>query len=153
SGDESIMPGLPQQSARGGSALLPATPSDPLAPPDGLKGKDGTSGRAPLPEPVIVGSEAIVASTMLPGSQILAPPMQSPPTAARMPIVPAPAVMPSGGPAKDLLARAETGDPAAQFELAAHYAEDSSAPGKLALAVQWYEKAAKQGHAVAQYRL
>jgi localization factor PodJL len=153
SGDGSIMPGLPQQGARGGSALLSATPSAPLATPNGLKGKDGTSGRAPLAEPVIVGSEAIVASAMLPGSQILAPAMQSPPAAARMPIVPAPAVMPSGSPATDLLARAETGDPAAQFDLAAHYAEDSSAPGKLALAVQWYEKAAKQGHAVAQYRL
>lgn len=153
SGDESIMPELPQQGARGGSALLSATLSAPLAPPDGLKGKDGTSGKAPLAEPVIVGSEAIVASAMLPGSQILAPTMQSPSAAVGMPIVSAPAVMPSDGPAMDLLARAETGDPAAQFELAAHYAEDPSAPGKLALAVQWYEKAAKQGHAVAQYRL
>jgi localization factor PodJL len=57
------------------------------------------------------------------------------------------------GSAGDLLARAQKGDRQAQFELAAHYAEDSAAAGKLALAAQWYEKAAEQGHAVAEYRL
>ncbi|MCI0465484.1 MAG: hypothetical protein L0Y57_00510 [Beijerinckiaceae bacterium] len=60
---------------------------------------------------------------------------------------------PNAGPQSSLTARAETGDAAAQFELAARYAEGRAGDASLGLAVQWYEKAARLGHAVAAYRL
>ncbi|MBB5753388.1 peptidoglycan-binding protein [Prosthecomicrobium pneumaticum] len=48
---------------------------------------------------------------------------------------------------------AALGDAAAQFEVAARYAEGRGAPQDMALAAQWYERAANGGVAVAQYRL
>ena len=167
-----MTPESQQQGVRTSSARLSAARPDFLALSGGLTSEDGTAGKVPLPESAIVGSDAVVSAAMLPGKQTLAPAPQNappapsaapssgtnvqsflPPTGTSKPTPSAPAVIPSSGQAKDLLARAQAGDPVAQFELAVHYAEDSSAPGKLALAVQWYEKAANQGHAVAQYRL
>ncbi len=147
-----------------------AGPFAPLAQPvdaAGPGGKTQPSGRT------ILGSDAIVAAALLPGKQLAAPAQESaarpalpilslnsnskgeahaPPASASVPPA-SPAAAPSGNPVEDLLARAKTGDSAAQFELAAVYAADASAPRNLALAVQWYEKVAGQGHAIAEYRL
>ena len=48
---------------------------------------------------------------------------------------------------------AEAGNGAAEFELAARYADGKTVPRDLKLAASWYEKAASQGLAPAQYRL
>ena len=48
---------------------------------------------------------------------------------------------------------AQSGNAAAQFQLAVRYAEGSAGERNYELAAQWYGKAAEQGHAVAEYRL
>ncbi len=52
-----------------------------------------------------------------------------------------------------LRAAAASGDPRAQFEVAAIYTEGRAVPENLAEAAVWYERAASQGFAPAQYRL
>jgi len=59
---------------------------------------------------------------------------------------------PGTGPGKDLVAQAEAGNPAA-FDLAVRYAEADAATRNYELAAKWYDKAGKQGNAVAEYRL
>ncbi|HEY5082275.1 MAG TPA: peptidoglycan-binding protein [Bauldia sp.] len=59
---------------------------------------------------------------------------------------------PALGPPK-LLAAANAGDPGAEFEIAARYAEGAHVPADLSKAAVWYAKAADGGIAVAQYRL
>jgi localization factor PodJL len=59
---------------------------------------------------------------------------------------------PGIGPAK-LRHAAATGDPAAAFEIAARYAEGNGTRRDVAMAAEWYHKAAEAGLAVAQYRL
>jgi localization factor PodJL len=56
-----------------------------------------------------------------------------------------------GGPA--LRTAAANGNPAAEYEIAVRFAEGRGVPANLELAVQWFERAAKQGLAPAQYRL
>lgn len=51
-----------------------------------------------------------------------------------------------------LAARAQSGEAAAQFELARRYAQAGGARN-YELAVQWFGKAAMQGHAIAEFRL
>ena len=48
---------------------------------------------------------------------------------------------------------ADKGDPAAQYEMGARYAEGREGPRDYKLAAQWFEKSAVQGVAQAQYRL
>jgi localization factor PodJL len=60
---------------------------------------------------------------------------------------------PAVGPNENLVGQAESGDAAAQFDLAVRYAEGGAGPRNYELAAQWYEKAAQQGLAVAEYRL
>ena len=48
---------------------------------------------------------------------------------------------------------AEKGNAAAQFELAVRYFEGRVVPRDPKLSTQWFEKAAKQGHAQAKARL
>ncbi len=60
---------------------------------------------------------------------------------------------PGVGPNENLVGQAESGDAAAQFDLAVRYAEGGAGPRNYELAAQWYEKAAQQGLAVAEYRL
>lgn len=143
-----------------------------LTPPEAFPSPDRQGSKSKSTPRVISGGDPIVSAEM----QAVAPtPIPRP---GRVPVhaptVPSPApkaqpVLPSSGSGvttapvasdgpspgvdNELLTRAQTGDPEAQFELAAHYAEDPAAAGKLALAAQWYEKAALQGHAVAEYRL
>ena len=52
-----------------------------------------------------------------------------------------------------LLGKANSGDRAAQFDLALHYAEGKNTERNYQLAAQWYGKAAQQDLAIAQYRL
>ena len=64
------------------------------------------------------------------------------------------AAPPAVGPSKNLVAsQAEAGDAAAQFDLAVRYAEGGAGPRNYELAAQWYERAAQQGLAMAEYRL
>ncbi len=91
---------------------------------------------------------------------------QPPATAGKTPAAPvslaaasAPAAQP-GGPAPDaaigspkLVKAAASGDPAADFEVAARYAAGDHVAKDLAKAAEWYERAAEGGVAVAQYRL
>jgi TPR repeat protein len=136
--------GAPQRPSTTSNARGAANLPDPLAPPENFASSDGAGERAQLTPRAISGSDAIVAAAILPQKQ--QPALGS----ARGPVA---ADSPPGGSVGEMLARAQAGDLAAQFELAAHYAEDSSTKGNLALAVQWYERAADQGHAVAEYRL
>jgi hypothetical protein len=50
-------------------------------------------------------------------------------------------------------ARAEKGDPEVQIELADYYAKGVGVKKDLVQAFAWYQKAANQGHRLAQYRL
>ncbi|HVD76044.1 MAG TPA: sel1 repeat family protein, partial [Vicinamibacteria bacterium] len=50
-------------------------------------------------------------------------------------------------------AEAESGDPKAQFLLGAYYSEGSGESQDYAKARHWFQKAADQGDATAQYRL
>jgi localization factor PodJL len=152
------------------STRAAANLADPLAPPERFASQDGVGDRTNSATRAISGSDGIVAAALQPMKQIIAPgpvtvpastvplpastaPTQLPPSGSGTTVAPAAAVTPPVGSDKDLLARAQTGDPAAQFALAALYAEDPSTKENLAQAAQWYEKAAAQGHAVAEYRL
>ncbi|MGI8569409.1 MAG: hypothetical protein ACR2KT_10230 [Methylocella sp.] len=119
----------------------------------------------------IAGSDAVVAGTIRPDNMASISPLPRPPVAtvpakalpsadlAAAPPVPsagpltALAAPPAVGPSKNLLRKAEAGDAAAQFDLAVRYAEGGAGPRNFELAAQWYEKAAQQGLAVAEYRL
>lgn len=59
----------------------------------------------------------------------------------------------SDRPADALIQKAEQGDAAAQFELAAFYAAQEQPEGDLSLAAEWYRRAAEQEHAPAQVAL
>ncbi|MGH6839714.1 MAG: tetratricopeptide repeat protein [Methylocella sp.] len=138
-----------------------AFPSDAAAP----------FGKLSLATQAIAGSDAIVAGTIQPGNmaRISAPPGTPGPMvpakalpSAALPAAPplhsagpltALAAPPAVGPSKDLVAKAEAGDAAAQFDLAVRYAEGGAGPRDFGLAAQWYERAAQQGLAVAEYRL
>ena len=52
-----------------------------------------------------------------------------------------------------LRAAAAKGDPAAQFEIASRFADGRGVPQDLLAASDWFERAAKQGLAPAQFRL
>jgi localization factor PodJL len=56
-----------------------------------------------------------------------------------------------GGPA--LRSAAAAGNPAAEYEIGLRYSEGRGVPANLELAVQWFDRAAKQGLAPALYRL
>jgi localization factor PodJL len=56
-----------------------------------------------------------------------------------------------GGPA--LRSAAAAGNPAAEYEIGVRYSEGRGVPANLELAVQWFDRAAKQGLAPALYRL
>jgi localization factor PodJL len=150
--------GPPQSASAATNTRVAALRPDPLAPPGGWASAAGAGDRASPASRAISGSDAIVAAAMLPSKEIAAQasghdPLGTPPIRT-LPSKAQPYLPPSGnGPAIASAAADSLSDPAAQFELAAHYAEDTSSPGKLALAAQWYEKAAQQGHAVAEYRL
>jgi localization factor PodJL len=165
--DISSNTGAPRNNSTPSTAPVAAASRDPLT-PQAIVPSAGRHGGAAAQ--AISGSDAIVAAELQPAKP--KPGSGQGPAAAPTTLPPAPkaqsalpvsgsggastsivADSPPRGSAGDLLARAQTGDPEAQFELAAHYAEDSAATGKLALAAQWYEKAAQQGHAVAEYRL
>jgi len=141
----------------------PGFPSDSAAP----FGKLSPAPRA------IAGSDAIVvvagpisASNRASLSAPPGPPAATVPAkalplaaAAATPTVPyagpstARAAPPAVGPNENLVGQAESGDAAAQFDLAVRYAEGGAGPRNYELAAQWYEKAAQQGLAVAEYRL
>ncbi|MCI0735645.1 MAG: hypothetical protein L0Y50_05150 [Beijerinckiaceae bacterium] len=151
------------------SGVRPAAAAETLAPP-GPPFSAAVARARSMPAPrAIAGSDAIVAATMQPGqpANISAPGRRPSRAATAVPPAP-PAGMPasaSGGAAvispappaawldKGLAARAEAGGAAAQFEIAARYAEGGAGTANLALAAKWYEKAAQQGHAAAAYRL
>ena len=127
----------------------PGFPSDSAAP----FGKLSPAART------IAGSDAIVAVPPRPPAATV--PAKAFPSAA---LAATPAVPSAGpltvrappsavGPNENLVGQAESGDAAAQFDLAVRYAEGGAGPRNYELAAQWYEKAAQQGLAVAEYRL
>jgi localization factor PodJL len=144
-----------------------AAPAETGFPSDGAApfGKLSPATRA------IAGSDAVVAGTIRPGNMasisvlarppVAAVPANALPLAALAAAPPEPsagpltalAAPPAVGPNKNLLAKAEAGDSAAQFDLAVHYAEGGAGSRNYQLAARWYEKAAQQGLAVAEYRL
>jgi localization factor PodJL len=138
---------------------------DPLAPAQPLVhsgAEDQAAGR------VISRSDGILAETMrsadMPAIAPVRPPVNALPSSAPLPgaqaspsgrVAPTqPVSLPADPePEKSLIARAEAGDVAAQFDLAVRYAEGRSGAHDYELAAKWYSKAAQQGHAIAQYRL
>jgi localization factor PodJL len=139
----------------------PGFPSDSAAP----FGKLSPATRA------IAGSDAVVAGSIRPDDManisepprppVATVPAKALPSAALAAAPPVPsagpltalAAPPAVGPSKNLLAQAEAGDAAAQFDLAVRYAEGGAGPRNYELAAQWYERAAQQGLAMAEYRL
>jgi localization factor PodJL len=167
--DVSSKIGAPKNKPKTPAGPVAAAGSDPLAPAEIFPSPGRLGGTATQ---AISGGSAIVVAALQPIRQkpalgpgqgpVATPTVLSPASKALSPLPPPGsgaatasigADSPPGGPASDLLVRAQTGDPEAQFDLAAQYAEDSGGAGKLALAAQWYERAAQQGHAVAEYRL
>lgn len=120
----------------------------------------------------IAGSDTIVADTLGPAGSLG---VNNPTSrSARLPALPAflqetrrqtadhltsvagtgaSAIPPGAQPNKTLLEKAQSGDAAAQFELAIHYTEGSGVEHNYELAAQWFGKAAEQGLAKAEYRL
>ena len=115
---------------------------DLLAPAQAPVSQSGGSQLPPKAQS-IAGSDAIL------GTALAAPSGAGP---ARPAAGPANAFAPAGVP-ESIKRRAASGNAAAQFELAAVYAEGRAASRDYALAALWYGKAAAQGHPVAQYRL
>jgi TPR repeat protein len=64
-----------------------------------------------------------------------------------------PPASPSPSPLKDALAKAEQGDPEAQFAVAFMYAKGIETERDDARAAEWFHEAAAQGHAQAQFNL
>jgi len=149
--------------AIGAAALM-----DPLA-PVGLSAQGAVRFTKPASEATaparraIAGSSGIVAGTLgrgtaasdsgWPGFITSLVPANNLPRAATAGAPPPQAGLPAAGPEKNLLEEAKSGDAAAQFELAARYAEGSGGEQNYELAAQWYSKAAEQGLAVAEFRL
>ncbi|HUI20932.1 MAG TPA: tetratricopeptide repeat protein [Methylocella sp.] len=163
---------LPRAEAATGGGFPPlavAAQLDPIAPAaPGLAANAATrfikpAAGALLPAtPAIAGSYGIVADTLghstaasnltWPSYVAASTPTNLPPSAA---FGPSPAVVaaPALEPARDLLEEAESGDMAAQFELAGRYAEGSPDERNYERAAHWYNKAAEQGLAMAEFRL
>jgi localization factor PodJL len=127
---------------------LPASESDgtALAPISTA----ATSISAPSPAPDTTGSLAVRTSPS-PGQQnrdASAPPAV-PPHSPRRDLSPLPARI--GG--KALLDAAAAGEPGASYEIAIRLAEGRNVPQDLAQAATWFDRAARSGLAVAQFRL
>jgi localization factor PodJL len=134
-----------------------AAPSEPGFPSDSA----APFGKLSPATRTIPGGDAIVAVAAPPRHPAATVPAKAFPSAAlaATPAVPsagpltARAPPPVVGPNENLVGQAESGDAAAQFDLAVRYAEGGAGPRNYELAAQWYEKAAQQGLAVAEYRL
>ncbi len=113
------------------------------------------------PTPVLPPAPASAPAPAAPAADItgsVKPPMniapQAPvPIAAIAPPQSGAAALPGsiGGPA--LRAAAAAGNPAAEYEIGVRFSEGRGVPANLELAVQWFDRAAKQGLAPALYRL
>ena len=142
----------PTQSTRQ-AAAKPTSPSD----------RDITGSVAPAPKPQAAAPVASAAppqpaAANKPASVTAIVPPAGPP-------IPAPPAHPNPAPAAfgadklpaafgaELRAAAAKGDPAAQYEVAARFAEGRGVPQNLTEAVEWFERAAKQGLVPAQFRL
>lgn len=149
--------------ATGAAGPASAATLDPLAPAQSQLYAEG-SRRGPAPR-VIAGSDSILAGTLQPAAAAPAAGLQragdapqgptTPEIASSRPAQPQRSAGPGKNPGglEDLAARAEAGDAAAQFDLAARYAEGAGDAQNYALAAHWFGKAAQQGHALAQHRL
>jgi localization factor PodJL len=138
-------PASPSDSAAAFGKLSPVTRA--IAGSDAIvDGPIRPSNMASIPAPLL--PPATVPAKALP-SAAASPPTTRPP-AGPLTARAAPAAV---GPNENLVGQAEAGDAAAQFDLAVRYAEGGADRGNYELAVQWYEKAAQQGLAVAEYRL
>ncbi|WP_174513357.1 tetratricopeptide repeat protein [Methylocella tundrae] len=102
----------------------------------------------------IAGSDPIIVGAIAGHAGVIhsAP---APIAAAPQPLAGAPTVIASlpGMPLEQLRAKAEAGDAPAQFELGLRFADGRAGSQDMALAAQYYAKAADQGLALAQYRL
>lgn len=110
-------------------------------------GEDTIAPNAGVPETDIsIPASGVTTSTELPD------PVETQaidPTATNLP----PADLPDGLFPDELRTAALAGDPVAQFEVAARFADDSALQSDLFRAAEWYARAAGQGLAPAQYRL
>ncbi|VFU07295.1 conserved protein of unknown function [Methylocella tundrae] len=102
----------------------------------------------------IAGSDPIIVGAIAGHAGVIhsAP---APIAAAPQPLAGAPTVIASlpGMPLEQLRAKADAGDAPAQFELGVRFADGRAGSQDMALAAQYYAKAADQGLALAQYRL
>ena len=145
-------------------AMTPAAPPMEMAAPS----RPAAMEAAPAPTPAApVAPEAAAPAPVSPAATP-APeaPAQTPATPARgagltdplavgsiAPRTSNMAAIEAGAQAANLKQLAEKGDAAAQFDLAARYAEGRGLDRDPAAAVAWFEKAAAQGQAQAEYRL
>jgi localization factor PodJL len=98
--------------------------------------------RVPPPAPAMAPAPSATVAPMQAAAPVQAP---SPPLAVEE--LPATIAGPT------LRAAAMSGDPAAEFEIAARFAEGRSVPPSNEQAANWFDRAAKQGLAPAQFRL
>jgi localization factor PodJL len=150
----------------------PGTPNAPQGPaPNSAPGEnpDAAAPQVPGRQSALPDSSDITGALprRVPPPALLAPPKVAPALATAPPQAPAPVPAPApaptpatlvdklpatiGGPA--LRAAAMAGDAAAEFEVAARFADGRGVPPSNELAAHWLDRAAKKGLAPAQFRL
>jgi len=106
----------------------------------------------PASQPAPAAAPADVTGSVKPPMNIAALQQQQQPQQQAQPAAAAEKLPPGiGGPA--LRGAAANGNPAAEYEIGVRYSEGRGVPANLELAVQWFDRAAKQGLAPALYRL
>jgi len=136
-------------------------PDDPIlnglamAPTGGVLLPDDTTGSvsrlaSPKTLPAKPANDITGSLPRVPAASPAAPSQAAP----AMPAVPAPdTALPAAIGSPALREAAAKNDPAAAYEVALRYAEGQGVPQNLAEAARWYERAANQGLAPAQFRL
>ena len=133
----------------------PAMPANPPTPGKGAGLGSGTRGAAVAPEQAPRAAQP--AAVAPPPAREAAPKSQEVrDTAAPAPVLardiakePLPAAIGS----KALIAAATSGDPAASYEVGARFADGTAVPQDLTAAASWFERAARGGIVMAQFRL
>jgi localization factor PodJL len=128
------------------SRVLPVELPAPAAPPSGVIDNRSSTDPVPPATPRSTKAPADVTGALVASS--IVPPVPPPPTPA-----PSTEAQPPSGLSKRLMTAANSGDPAAAYEVATRYAEGRGVPHNLQEAATWYERAAKGGLAPALFRL
>jgi len=135
---------------------LPPPPTEPPPgrqsgiPPSGGLGNFGIPGAGLIVPPALPPSPAAPDGVLTGSVRVLDPPAELPSAAAR----PAAAdKLPGGIGGPNLRAAAANGDPAAEYEIAARFADGRGVPQDLTAAAEWFERAGNGGLIPAQFRL